>query len=126
VDSTPTYDSGWFQVKSDPSLHVPPRNSGGEIVLNHNMGFIPARLMLQQCGNMVNGNCATRVVIAGTTGYHDSGADINPHQTNADPNNIYIEMVPNWWAWGFYTPATGVTCPVIDCFTAYYRVMAWR
>src|SRR6266702_3984412 len=40
----PTYDSHWFKVKSDATSNIPPRDSAGEIVLSHNMGFIPARL----------------------------------------------------------------------------------
>jgi Collagen triple helix repeat (20 copies)/IPT/TIG domain len=124
----PDYDSGWFHVKSDPSAATPPRNASGEIVLPHDP-FIPSRLMILQCGALdaAQANCTTRVVISGTTGYHDSGSDINPLTVTSDAagTSIFIAMQANWWAWGYYLPIGGWQCAG-DCFSAYYRVQAWR
>jgi Collagen triple helix repeat (20 copies)/IPT/TIG domain len=124
----PNYDSGWFLVKSNPALATPPRNAAGEIVLPHDP-FIPSRLMILQCGALdaAQANCTTRVVISGTTGYHDSGTDINPLTVSSDAagTSIFVAMQPNWWAWGYYLPNGGWQCAG-DCFSAYYRVQAWR
>jgi hypothetical protein len=124
----PDYDSGWFHVKSDPSAATPPRNASGEIVLPHDP-FIPSRLMILQCGALdaAQANCVTRVVISGTTGYHDSGTSINPGSVTSDAagTTLFIATVWNWWAWGYFVPNTGWQCGA-DCFSAYYRVQAWR
>jgi hypothetical protein len=115
----PDYDSGWFAVNSQPAP--------SEIVLNTGFALPPSRFMLQQCGQLsANGSCSTRIVIAGTTGYHDGGANINPLTITFDTPNIYIGMTNQLWAFNYWTPAQGWNCKTANCFTAFYRVIAWH
>ncbi len=125
----PTYDSGWFLVKSDPGAAIPPRNGNGEIELATDLHAAPSRLMLYECGVLDgSGNCTTRIVVAGTGGYHDGGTQVNPVSITSDGanGNIFISTMFSWWAWAYWTPAHGWGCEGHDCFTAYYRVQAWR
>jgi len=123
----PNYDSGWFLVKSDPHSDIPHRSANGDIHLLKDFPGAPSRLMIHQCGALdVNGECTTRIVIAGTAGYHDGSATINPVSVTSDFFHIYLSTVGSWWAWGYWNALTGWGCEGHDCFTAYYRVMAWR
>jgi hypothetical protein len=114
----PQYDSGWFAVSSITT----------EIVRPHGLGKTPSHLTLFQCGAVNGGECATRTVISGTTGYHDGSSSINPVTITADVNNLYIGITSSWWVWGYWTPA-GFGCAGDadgSCFTGFYRVVAYR
>jgi len=117
----PDYDSSWFFVKSDGS--APLRNNKGEIVLH--TFFTPMRLVIQQCGSVALQQCLTRTVIAGTTGYHDGPMSINPISVTSDGSFTYISTMAGLWAWGYFS--SGVwQCEGLNCFEAWYRVIAWR
>ncbi|HXF78535.1 MAG TPA: IPT/TIG domain-containing protein, partial [Usitatibacter sp.] len=124
----PNYDSGWFAVNADPTAHTPPRNGNGEIELATGLAGVPTRLMILQCGQLLpTGDCATRTVISGTTGYHDSGSDINPLTVSFGPGSLYLGIAPNWWVWGYWSLGAGWSCPGSpSCFQGFWRVMAWR
>ena len=116
--SAPDYDSGWFTVNQ----------SSGEITLTTGLGSVPSQLMLHQCGQLnANGQCATRTVIAGTTGYHDTGATINPlGPATSDGTNIYLSVTSGLWVYNYWTPTKGWNCPTTNCFAGFWRVMAWK
>jgi hypothetical protein len=116
----PQYDSGWFAVAS---------GANNEIAKPHGLGGAPSHILLQQCGALAGGACVTRVVLAGTRGHQDGSSFVNPMDVTADANNIYIGVLGAWWVWGYWTPASGFVCTGDadnDCFTGYYRVLAWR
>jgi hypothetical protein len=136
----PTYDSGWFKVTSDYNT-VPCSPSHGDsgaiyydsnhrIVLNHNKGFIPSHLNLLSCGNLTPDGtaCTSRIIVSGESGYHDSGADLNPHMITSDAagNAIYLSMIGHWWAYAVWDEVSGWTFGDLGATTAYYRVQAWR
>jgi hypothetical protein len=118
----PEYDSGWFYVSAIAG--------NAEIVKTHALGVVPSIFVLEQCGALdAANNCVTRVVIAGTTGYHDSGSSVNPIAITATPTDFYIPIAQNYWVWGYWTPTTNWGCPGDadgNCYTGYYRILAWR
>lgn len=136
---TPSLDTGWFTVHSNPADNIPPttnspayntpyHDANGNIVIQHNFGAYPSQIMVQSCGTSDDLTCGTYVVLSGPTGYHDSGVDINPNTIYTDSNNLYLGMTHDWYAFGYYQSNAGIICGVSNnyCYQARYRVLLWR
>lgn len=133
-EAPPAYDSGWFPITIGQDVgQVRDYTMGGGILtdveLAANLGGAPVRVTLLQCGALtVAGDCATRVVVGPSAGQGYGGASVNPVSITADGNgaHIYLGIAPGIWAWGYYKRGSGWVCESANCFSAYYRVMAWR
>ena len=126
------FDSGWFYVT----------DLSGDITVPHSLGTVPSHFLLQQCGALSPtpapqpsvgspsfGSCTTRVSVAVQSGYGDGGTFVNPHRITMSGTDFLVPMVPGFWAWAYLTIAGGWACPGDfdgNCFTGYYRILAWR
>ena len=132
-EAPPAYDSGWFPITIGQDIgEFRDYNPNGGILtdveLAANLGSAPVRITLLQCGALAPaGDCATRVVVGPTAG-QGFGATVNPVSITADGSgaHIYLGIAPGLWAWGYYKRGSGWVCESANCFSAYYRVMAWR
>jgi hypothetical protein len=70
------------------------------------MSAHPSQLMVLQCGAVNGGNCLTRVVVAGP-GVIRTGQLSRTLSVTADITRIFVGTYSGWWAWGYWTPATG-------------------
>jgi hypothetical protein len=63
-----------------------------------------------------------RIVITGTTGYHDGGVSINPISVATDLNTIFVSTNFGIWSFGYYTSNTGWGCESGNCFAGMWSV----
>ena len=131
-EAPPAYDSGWFPISIGQEVgQTRDYTPGGiltDVELDTNLGGAPLRVTLLQCGSLTpTGDCATRVVVGPAAG-QGFGAFVNPVSITADGSgaHIYLGIAPGLWAWGYYKRGSGWICESANCFSAYYRVMAWR
>jgi hypothetical protein len=143
VKVNPDFDSGWFFVT----------DGSGNVQVTHALGKVPSHFVVQQCGALKgystppnplptvaaplkNVDCQTRVVVTSTAGYKEpsqSGfgrpSGVNPGGISVSDTDIWIPLGPGWWVWGYPVYGVGWECTGDDdnnCFTGYYRILAWR
>jgi hypothetical protein len=132
-------NSDWTLANPDvPTLNNPSAPPPGMVyrdgsdlatyIVYHNLGFIPSQIMFQACGALrADGSCATNVVFAGTTGFHNGSATMNPQTTYSTPDGNKIQFYVSGEYIYAYGNNTGFHCsPNTNCYTGYYRVLAWR